>query len=87
MELKKLFIVEATHPNMGTIIEQRVFSTKKEAFTYARHLARVTFYLKDVFNKEGAIAHANYDDLRTDGVLLRKRTAEYYAAALKLGRT
>jgi hypothetical protein len=73
MELKKFFIVEARHPNVGTTIELKVFSTKKEALRCARHLARVSFFMIDVFTKEGTIARANYDDLRTDGVVFKEK--------------
>lgn len=73
MEIEKFFMVEARHPNMGTTIEMKVFSTKKEAFDYARRLARETFYLIDVISKEGLVACANYDDLRTDGKLFKHR--------------
>ncbi len=73
MELGKFFIVESRHPNTGTTEEVRVFSTKKEAFDYARYLAKETFNLIDVIAKEGLIACANYDDLRTDGVLFKSK--------------
>jgi len=73
MELEKFFIVEAHHPNMWTTIEIKAFSTKKEAFDYARQLAKETFYLVDVISKEGLIACANYDDLRTDGKLFKAK--------------
>jgi hypothetical protein len=71
MEIEEFFIVEARHPNMGTTIEIKVFSTKKEAFACARRLAKETFYLVDVTSKEGLIACANYDDLKTDGKLFK----------------
>jgi len=73
MELEKFFIVEAKHPNMGTTIETRVFSTKREAFECARRLAKETFYLIDVISREGLVACANYDDLRTDGKLFKHK--------------
>ena len=73
MELEKFFIVEARHPNMGITSELKVFSTKKEAIKYAKHLAKDTFYLIDVVSKKGLIARANYDDLRTDGVLFTEK--------------
>jgi len=73
MELKKFFIVEACHPNTGQIREIKVFTTKKEAFKYARELARETFYLIDVISSEGLIAYANYDDLKTNKKLFQNR--------------
>jgi hypothetical protein len=73
MEFEKFFIVEARHPNMGTTMEIKVFSTKKEAFDHARQLAKETFYLVDVISKEGLIACASYDFLRTDGQLFKAK--------------
>jgi len=72
MELKKFFIVEARHPNSGKTIEIKVFSAKTESLKYARQLAKETFYWIDVISKEGLIACANYDDLKTDGKLFTK---------------
>ncbi|MCW4046478.1 MAG: hypothetical protein NWE99_02805 [Candidatus Bathyarchaeota archaeon] len=51
----------------------RVFSTKKEAIECAKQLAKDTADQIDVVSKEGLIARANYDDLRTDGVLFREK--------------
>jgi len=73
MELKKFFIVEARHPNMGNTIEIKVFSTKTESLKYARQLAKETFNQIDVISKEGLIALANYDDLRTNGKLFKAK--------------
>jgi len=73
MEIEEFFIIEARHPNMGTTIEIKVFSTKEEAFEYARRLARETFYLIDVVSKEGLIACANYDDLKAEGKLFKRK--------------
>jgi hypothetical protein len=73
MELKKFFIVEASHPNTMQMREIKVFTTKTEAFKYARELARETFYLIDVISKKGLIACANHDDLRTDGMLFKAK--------------
>jgi hypothetical protein len=51
MELKKFYMVELRHPNTGRTIEMKVFTTKKEAFKYARKSARETFYEIDVISK------------------------------------
>lgn len=71
MEIKKFFIVEVSHPNTGQIKGIKVFTTKTEAFKYARELARETFYLIDVISREGLIAYANYDGLKTGGKLFQ----------------
>jgi len=71
MEIKRFFIVEARHPNTGQTIERKVFSAKEGAFMYARHLAKETFNEIDVISKEGLIACANYDDLRTNAMLFK----------------
>ena len=73
MELKKFFIVEGRHPNIGTTVEIKVFSTKKEALKYARQLANETSNWIDVVSKEGLIACANYDDLNTCGKLFKPK--------------
>jgi len=73
MEVKKFFIVKASHPNSMQIREIKVFTTKTEAFKYAKELARETFYLIDVISKKGLIACANYDDLRTYGMLFKSK--------------
>jgi hypothetical protein len=71
LELRKFYVVEARHPNLGKVTETKVFSTKKEAFEYARQLAKDTFDEIDVISNEGLIACANYDDLRTNGKLFK----------------
>jgi len=73
MELKKFFIVEARHPNTGKTTEIKVFSTKTEALKDARQLAKETSDQIDVVSKEGLIACANYDDLKTCGKLFKAK--------------
>lgn len=73
MELRNFFIVEASHPNTGQMREIKVFTTKTEAFKYARELAKETLYLIDVISKEGLIACANYDSLKTHGKLFKAK--------------
>ena len=66
MEIKKFYIVESRHPNVGIITELRVFTTKSEAVSFAAKLAKKVADEIEVFSKEGLVKRFNpsnnYDD-------------------------
>ncbi len=69
MKLDKYYVVTAVHPNLCFIVERKIFTTKKEALSYARSLAKETFYEIDVTSDKGRIGSANLYWLPRAGVL------------------